>query len=199
MEPVDLSFIDEINATFGVIAVIASYIFGDHWILFAAFIGLNFLDVITGIIKAKILKTESSAMGFKGIVKKFSYWCMLIVAFIMCPVFNELGEIIGADISYFTPMIGYMVLAMLIMNEFRSVLENLYESGVTIPPIILTGLAIIEKATNDAQAKIFDGHLEVHTQIENNDRYQLDISTPYKEFEQKDSVTFKIRTIDEEE
>lgn len=199
MEPVDLSFIDEINAAFGIVAVIASYIFGDHWILFVAFIGLNILDYITGLIKAKIRKTESSVMGLKGILKKFGYWCIILVAFIMTPIFNELGELIGADVSFFTPMIGYMVLAMLIMNEFRSVLENLYESGVNVPTIILKGLAIFEKAADDVQARIFDGHLEVHTQFEDNGRYQVSMDTSDKELEQKDSVTLKIRTIDEED
>lgn len=197
MEPIDLSFIDEVNAAFGVAIVVMSYIFGDHWILFAAFIGLNILDYITGIIKAKILKTESSAAGFKGIVKKFSYWCMLIVAFIMAPVLNELGEIIGADISPFTPVIGYMVLAMMIMNEFRSVLENLLESGVAVPEILLKGLSVFEKAAEDVQAKLFDGNLEIHTQSD--DRYRVDFDASDEEIEQKDSVTLKIRTIDDEE
>lgn len=199
MEPVDLSFIDEINAAFGVIAVIASYIFGDHWILFIAFIGLNILDYITGIIKAKILKTENSAAGFKGIVKKFSYWCMLIVAFMMAPVLNELGTVIGADISAFTPAIGYMVLAMMIMNEFRSVLENLYQSGVNIPVVVLKGLAIFEKAANDIQEKMFDGNLEIHTELASKDRYHVDLSTSEKELEERDSVTLKICTVEEEE
>lgn len=197
MEPIDLSFIDEVNAGWGIIVVFMSYIFGDHWILFAAFIGLNVLDYITGIIKAKILKNESSSAGFKGIVKKFSYWCMLIVAFMMSPVLNELGRVIGADIAPFTPTIGYMVLGMMIMNEFRSILENLHQSGVAVPMMLLKGLAVFEKVANDAQAKLFDGNLEIHTQSD--ERYQVEIDTSEKELEQKESVILKIRTIDDED
>lgn len=197
MEHVDMSFLDGVNAALGAVVVVASYIFGEHWTLFAAFLVLNIFDYITGLIKAKILKNENSHDGLRGIIKKFSYWCMIAVAFLMSPVFNELGNAIGADVSLFSPAIGYMVLAMLIMNEFRSVLENLYQCGVNVPIVILKGLAIFEKTASDIQEKMFDGNLEIHTQLESEDRYQIDLNTTGQELEQKDFVTLKICTVDE--
>lgn len=199
MEAIDLSFIDETNAAFGTAVVFASYIFGDHWILFAAFILLNILDYITGIVKSKMMKTENSSKGLEGIIKKFMYWCIILLAFLMSPIFNELGLVIGADISMFTPVIGYMVLAMLIMNEFRSVLENLYQCGVEVPVILLKGLSIFEKAANDIQEKIFDGKLEIHMQPESDDKYRVDLDGSKEEVRQKDYVTLEIKTINEEE
>lgn len=197
VEPIDLSFIDETNALIGAAVVIASYIFGEHWILFVAFIALNILDFITGVVKSKLHKTENSAAGLKGIIKKLSYWCMLLVAFIMAPIFNELGEVIGADVSLFTPAIGYMVLAMLIMNEFRSILENLYACGVNVPTALMKGLSIFEKVTNDIQDNMFDGKLEIHPQSD--ERYRVELNASDEELEERDSVTLKIHTIDEED
>lgn len=196
MKAVDLSFFDETNTTLGAIVVIADYIFGEHWILFAAFLFLNVLDYITGVAKSKVLKTESSHGGMRGVLKKFGYWVIVMLAFMMSPVFNELGEVMGADITPFTPVIGYMILAMLIMNEFRSVLENIYTCGIDVPPLLMNGLSVFEKVTNDAQSKIFDGILNVHKGEKAENTYVVNLDAPVKEIEQKDSVTLKIRTID---
>lgn len=199
MEPVDLSFIDEVNAVIGSFVVVADYIFGAHWILFAAFIILNIADWITGIMKAKVSGTESSSAGLKGVVKKFGYWIMIAIAFLMAPVFNELGTVIGADISPFSPIIGYMVLAMLIANEFRSVLENLYQCGVDIHPAILKGLAIFEKAAKSKVDQVFDGQLEIHDIETAEENYHVRLDVSGRELEQKDSVTLKIETVDDDE
>lgn len=197
MEPVDLSFIDEVNTVIGGGVVVLSYVFGTYWLLFLAFILLNIIDWITGIIKAKVFKVESSAAGIKGVMKKLAYWIMIAVAFLMTVVFNELGKIIGADISQFSPLIGYMVLAMLIVNEIRSILENLYQCGVDVPPILLKGLAVFEKVALDAQSKIFDGKLEIRSNTEN--PFHVKIDTPTEELEHKDSVTLMIQTVSDDD
>lgn len=197
VDMVDVSFVDKFNALGGALVVFASYIFGEHWMLFAAFLALNLIDFITGLAKSKILKTESSNAGLKGIVKKFMYWCMIAVSFLMTPLFNEIGEAIDVDVTAFTPLIGYMVLAMLIINEFRSVLENLVESGVNVPPIMIKGFAIFEKLVVAKEDRFFDGQLDVTKN--GDDHYHVNISTPVEEIEKKDSVTLRIRTVDDEE
>lgn len=196
MKVIDFSFIDETNTVLGAIVVVLDYIFGDHWLLFLAFLFFNILDYITGIAKSKVLKTESSTGGLLGILKKFSYWVILMMAFLMSPVFNELGEVIGADISWFTPVIGYMILAMLIMNEFRSVLENLYTCGVDVPPLLMNGLAVFEKAATDVQTKLFDGVLNVHGEHLEDNKYTVQIDMTNQELKDKDTVVLKINTID---
>ena len=45
----------------------------------------------------------------------------------------------------FLNVIGWWVLAMLIINEARSILENLVELGVKVPEVLIKGLAITEK------------------------------------------------------
>lgn len=193
----DISFIDHVNAIVGALVVIASYIFGEHWMLFAAFLILNILDYITGLAKSRILKTENSKAGLNGILKKFGYWIILAIAFILAPIFNELGEILGFDVSTLSPFIGFMVLAMLIVNEFRSILENLVQCGIAVPTALVKGLKVFEDVANSATEHMFDGELD----IDRHDRehYHVQLDTSLEELERRDSVTLHIRTISDEE
>lgn len=139
---------DKINLFFGIITAILSYLLGEHWYFFAFFIALNFGDYISRWIAARITGTESSKAGWIGILKKLGYWIMIALAFGMSAVFIELGEIIGMDLGV-TTLLGWFVLATLITNEVRSILENLYESGYKIPKVLVKGLAVANKALED--------------------------------------------------
>lgn len=193
----DISFVDHVNAITGALVVIASYIFGEHWMLFAAFLILNLLDYITGLAKSKVLKIENSKAGLNGILKKFGYWVILAIAFILAPIFNELGEILGFDVTALSPFIGFMVLAMLIVNEFRSILENLVECGIAVPTALVKGLKVFEDVTNTATEHIFDGEMDIDKHAE--EHYHVQLDTSLEELEKRDSVTLHIRTISDEE
>lgn len=199
MELIDLSVADKFNAIGGTIVLIATYIFGEHWVLFAAFLALNVLDYITGVIKSKIKNTESSSAGLKGILKKFSYWICITIGFGLVPILNELGSIMGTDLSAFSPVFGWYLLAVFAINEVRSVLENLVECGVAVPSVLIKGMAITQKLI-EAQEKIVaavDGDLKIDKNAE--EKYKVDITAEPEELEKKDVVTLRIRTIDEED
>lgn len=199
MELIDLSVADKFNAIGGTIVLIATYIFGEHWVLFAAFLALNVLDYITGVIKSKIKNTESSSAGLKGILKKFSYWICITIGFGLVPILNELGSIMGTDLSSFSPVFGWYLLAVFAINEVRSVLENLVECGVAVPAVLVKGMAITQKLI-EAQEKVvaaIDGDLKIDKNAE--EKYKVDITTEPEELEKKDVVTLRIRTVDEED
>ena len=65
-----LKFFDKINLVISAIITGITNIFGIQWILFAGYLILNILDFITGCIKARINRIESSIIGSKGILKK---------------------------------------------------------------------------------------------------------------------------------
>ena len=69
---------------------------------------------------------------------------MVLIAFLIPVGFKELGQIINIDLSI-TIFLGWFVLASLIINEFRSVLENLVEAGCKVPKILIKGLEIAYK------------------------------------------------------
>lgn len=148
-----LPFIDKINAFFGIIIAVLSYALGEHWFLFAAFLGLNVIDYITGCIKSRAQGRTSSVKGLNGIIKKFGYWMMVVTAFAMSGVLIEVGGVINIDL-HFTTVIGWFVLASLIINEFRSIIENFVEAGYKVPEILSKGLEVASKAMDKAEDAI---------------------------------------------
>lgn len=153
-------FSDRYNAITGGVVAVLSAVFGAYWYVFVAFLVLNVVDWLTGWVKANRKKEESSKVGAIGAIKKLGYWAIVLVAFTISGVFVHFGyDILGIDLS-FLHLIGWWVLAMLIVNEARSILENLVEMGYNVPEILIRGLAVTEKLIaakvdleNDADAE----------------------------------------------
>ena len=56
-----------------------------------------------------------------------------------------MGKLIGVDLS-FVVIFGWFTLAVYLVNEIRSILENLVEMGVKVPSFLIKGLEVTEKA-----------------------------------------------------
>lgn len=137
------------NLIFGAIATVGIAIFGKYWILFLGFLIANLVDYATGFVKAKFyLKNESSAIGAKGIFKKVWYWVVICIAFFISLVFTDMGSIIGMDLS-FVVLFGYFTLATYLINELRSILENIVAMGANVPIFLIKGLDIVNKKVED--------------------------------------------------
>lgn len=141
------AIIDGYNAIVGAVMAVLSCILGEHWILFAAFLLLNVADWITGWMKSKMAIKENSVRGWKGVLKKLGYWLMIMVAFGASAIFIEIGKAIGVDLGI-TTLLGWFVLASLLINEIRSILENFVEAGFNVPIILIKGLEVADKAVN---------------------------------------------------
>lgn len=139
--------IDSYNAIAGAIVAILSYILGEHWILFVAFLLLNVADWITGWMKSRMTKKENSVKGWQGVLKKLGYWIMIMVAFGASAVFIEIGKAIGIDLGI-TTLLGWFVLASLLINEIRSICENFVEAGFNVPKVLVNGLEVADKIVN---------------------------------------------------
>lgn len=142
-----MKVIDTYNAVVGSIVAVLTYIFGEHWILFALFLAFNLADWITGWMKSRIAHKENSKAGWKGVLKKLGYWIMIAVAFGASAVFVEIGKTIGVDLGI-TTLLGWFVLASLLVNEIRSICENFVEAGYNVPQILIRGLEVADKAIN---------------------------------------------------
>ena len=144
-----MKVLQKINLVWGGIVTVLSAIFGDFWFLFLAFLLLNVADYVTGILKARFTKTENSNKGLRGIVKKVGYWVVIAIAFFIALCFDEMGGLIGVNLS-FVELLGWFTLATFIINEIRSILENLVIIGVDVPVFLIKGL---EVAYDAVQAK----------------------------------------------
>ena len=132
------------DAVIGAVIAFFSMIFGEHWILFAVFLLFNVVDYITGWMKAKMANKINSTAGLIGILKKLGYWIMIMVSFLASVLFIEIGNDLGI-----TTLLGWFVLASLTINELRSIIENLVETGYNIPNILTKGLEVADKIINE--------------------------------------------------
>lgn len=135
------------NVIMGGIVTVLSAIFGVFWWLFALYLLFNVLDWLTGWYKSRQKKQESSRIGLVGLLKKLGYWVVILVAFTVPTAFIQLGTILNIDLS-FLELIGWFTLASLMVNEVRSILENLVETGYDVPKILIKGLAVTDKLVN---------------------------------------------------
>ena len=140
-----MKFIDRYNTLVGAAVTVLTALFGTYWYLFAGYLMLNFVDWLTGWYKSRKLKRESSAVGWRGIAKKVGYWIIIWVAFLMPTLFIHLGQDL-LNINFdFLMFLGWFTLATLLINEIRSILENLVECGYNVPGFLIKGLAVTEK------------------------------------------------------
>lgn len=137
------AFTDKYNLIVGAVVAILNYIFGAHWWLFAFFLLFNIVDWITGWMKSYMNGVENSEKGLRGVIKKFGYWLMIFVAFAMSAAFVEIGKTLGVNLQI-TSLLGWFVLASLMVNELRSILENFVEAGYKPPEILTKGLSVAQ-------------------------------------------------------
>ena len=147
-----MDWLDAYNSVAGAVIAVLTFILGEHWMLFAAFLAFNVIDWATGWMKSKLNGKENSQAGWKGVLKKLGYWIMVMVAFGASAVFIEIGKTLGIDLGI-TALLGWFVLASLIINEIRSILENLVEAGFNVPVILVKGLEVADKMVNKSETK----------------------------------------------
>ncbi|MDO4444324.1 MAG: phage holin family protein [Bacillota bacterium] len=142
---------DDYHVAAGMVVTVIIQIFGSHHYIFGVYVLLNILDWLTGWYKAAKKREVSSKAGLKGIVKKVGCWIIILVAFLIPYVFITLGnELLSLDLSFLST-IGWFTLANLIVNEVRSILENLIACGYKVPKVLKKGLAITEKMMEEKE------------------------------------------------
>ena len=141
---------DSYSAIGGSIVAVLSFVFGDHWILFAIFLLFNIADWLAGWMISRMAVKENSVRGWQGVLKKLGYWLMILVAFAASAVFIEIGNTLGMDLGI-TTLLGYFVLASLLVNELRSILENFVEAGYNVHNVLVKGLEVADKVVNQEE------------------------------------------------
>ena len=136
-----MKVLQKINLLWGGAVTVLGAVFGEFWFLFPAFLLLNAADYITGVLKARFTHTENSNKGLHGIVKKVGYWVVIAISFFIALCFEGMGEKIGVNLA-FAELFGWFTLATFIINEIRSILENLVIIGVDVPVFLVKGLEV---------------------------------------------------------
>jgi toxin secretion/phage lysis holin len=86
------------------------------------------IDYATGILSAIYNKQINSKVGFKGILKKFSYLLIIALSVIVDNILGQSGTIRTLVIYFF------------VANDGISILENVAEMNIPLPPKLLETL-----------------------------------------------------------
>lgn len=117
-------------------------------------VGCNIVDYVTGLLAAPYREdgTISSYKGIKGIIKKVCLWLLVLIGAWIDILINYAVECTGINLSI-PFVVATFVAVWLIVNEIISILENIIDIGVAMPPFLLPVVKYIKKQTED-KAKI---------------------------------------------
>ena len=147
-----MNVVSKYNLTVAAVTTVLSAILGRYYYLFVGFLLCNVLDWLTGWYRSYKLHQESSYIGLKGIVKKVGYWAIILVSFLIPNLLVQfLNDMLHIDAGFLI-LFGWFTLATLLINELRSILENLVEAGFNVPTFLVQGLAVA--------AKLVTAHIE---------------------------------------
>lgn len=98
---------------------------------------LQIIDYGTGLAAAKYRSEKiSSYKSFRGIVKKICMWLLVVVGGVMDWLITYAANNIGLSIKV-SFVCAIVVCAWLMCNEIISVLENMIDIGVKLPPFMI--------------------------------------------------------------
>lgn len=154
MNKIFAAFNDGANLFWGGLVAIYAHFIGGRLPVFLLFLALNVIDFYYGRQKAKKTDTLSSKIGAEGVRKKVAYWVVITIAFSIGHILaTSLGPELGVDLG-FLHLIGWFTLAVYILNELTSIVENLLVLGVDVPAIFVRGLAVVRTIVDAAGNKI---------------------------------------------
>ena len=142
MDKIKAFFIAAFSAIFSWLGVLAVPVF--------LLVGCNLIDYITGLLAAKYRdEAVSSYKGIRGIIKKVCMWLLIGVGWMMDVLLKYTVTTVGLTIEL--PFIIATVVAVwLICNELISILENMIDIGVNIPPFLMP---LVKRIKNQVEEK----------------------------------------------
>ena len=108
-------------------------------------VGCNIIDYITGLMASKYREEQiSSYKGIRGITKKVCMWLLVVVGSFIDVIINYAAQYMG--IGFKIPFIvATFVAVWIVVNEMLSILENIIDIGVVLPPFLMPIVRLIRK------------------------------------------------------
>lgn len=137
MDKVKITVITIVSALMNWLGVLAVPVF--------LMVGCNLVDYITGLIAAKY-RTEdiNSYKSIRGIFKKVCMWLLVLIGAWIDALINYTVQAVGVNLTM--PFIVATVVAVwLTVNEMISILENMLDIGVDMPPFLMPIVKYIKR------------------------------------------------------
>lgn len=122
-----------INNVTSVLLTTIIYLLGGMDIALKSLIIIMMIDYITGIASAIYNKKLSSKIGFKGIIKKFSYLCIVTLSVVIDNLIGQNG------------VIRTLVIYFFVANDGLSIIENMAEMDIKLPKKLIDSLEQIKE------------------------------------------------------
>ena len=113
-------------------------------------VGCNLIYYATGLLAAKYRQDGgiSSYKSIRGIFKKIGMWLLIIVGSFMDILIQYAAECMGLGITI-PFVVATFGAVWLVVNEMISILENLIDIGVNMPPFLMPVVKYIKKQVED--------------------------------------------------
>ena len=156
-------------AVVGFFAVVTSWL-GTLAIPVYILVACNVIDYVTGITSACVRKEQvSSYKGILGIAKKVFMYLLIVVGVFIDLMLQYMFKNLNIPISL-PFIVGCIVACWLVLNEMLSILENLNEIGVPMPPFLMPLVdrikGSVEKKGDDIKDNIGTNNKEESTNDE---------------------------------
>lgn len=148
MNKIKTTVIAVVSALMGWLGILAVPVF--------LLIGCNLIDYGTGLAAAQYRSDGgiSSYKSIRGIAKKVCQWLLIVVGAWVDILINYAIECAGIEITI-PFIVGTVVAVWLVVNEIISILENMIDIGVEMPPFLLPLVKYIRQQTEN-KAVILD-------------------------------------------
>lgn len=112
-------------------------------------VGCNLSDYITGLIASKYRDEQiNSYKGIRGIVKKVCMWLLVVVGAMVDVLIKYTTQTMGFNIQI-PFIIATLVAVWIVVNEMISILENLVDIGIDLPPFLMPIVRRIKKEVEE--------------------------------------------------
>lgn len=100
-------------------------------------VAFNVIDYITGLFAAsKRTGQISSYKSIRGIIKKVCMWLLVIVGALLDVLINYAVQSAGIELNI-KFLVAIIVAIWLVINEVISILENMIDIGIHMPPFLM--------------------------------------------------------------
>lgn len=129
MEKIKIYFTVVISALMSWLGVLAIPVF--------LMVGCNVVDYATGLAATKYRDEPiNSYKGIRGIIKKVCMWLLVVIGAWIDILINYAMEYIGAEFEL-PFVVATVVCVWIVANEIISILENMIDIGVNLPPFLM--------------------------------------------------------------
>lgn len=109
----------------------------------------NLIDYVTGLLASKYRHQKiTSYKGIRGITKKVCMWLLVVVGVVVDELLMYASKTTGILLP-FTFLVACIVAVWLVCNELISVLENINDIGVELPPFLHSVIKNLKSQVED--------------------------------------------------